>query len=163
MDFASPDTWRWIWLIGALAFAGTELVAPASFFSLPFGIGAAAASLLAFLGVPVPVTFIVFLVVSGLSFAYFWRSGRRTEQTGDAQQGVGATRLVNQYGRVIETIEENGLGAIRIEREEWRAESLTGEAIATGTEVLVTRISGLRLVVVPANRANESTPETSNQ
>lgn len=158
MNFDSPETWRWIWVVAALAFTAGEMFSPGSFFSLPFGVGAAVAAFLAFLGVPVALTFLVFLVVSGLAFGAFWKLGRKMERRDEQQEGVGATRWVGQQARVTEEIEAGGLGTVRIDREEWRAEALTGERIRTGSTVMVTRVSGLRLVVVAVDEPMDEIP-----
>jgi membrane protein implicated in regulation of membrane protease activity len=40
-------------------------------------------------------------------------------------------------------------GLVRVEREEWRAESVDGSAIPAGTAVEVLRVDGTRLIVGP--------------
>lgn len=155
MDLESPDTWRWIWLIGALVFAGCELATAVTFFFLPFAIGALVAAGLSFLGIAVPATWIIFFIVSAISFYGFWKLGRRLERADGEQEGVGATRWVGQEARVLEDITAGGIGLIRLDREEWRAESLTGDAIRKGSTVMVTRVAGTRLVVVPVDEPPE--------
>lgn len=150
MDLNSPEEWRWIWLVMAFVFAGGELAAPASFFFLPFAIGALAAAVLAFAGVSVAITWVVFVVVSGVAFSYLWKLGRRLERLDDEQEGIGATRWVGQEAVVIKDIGPgSSIGRVRLERESWRAESLSGDAIPKGSKVLIARLAGTRLVVVP--------------
>ena len=51
-------------------------------------------------------------------------------------------------------------GLIRLDREEWRAESLMGMPIRAGSTVLVSRVDGTRLVVLPLEEPTElGTPE----
>lgn len=132
-------------------FAVSEMAAAATFFFLPFAVGALVASALCFLGVDVAIAWVVFLIVSIIAFAGFWRLGRKFDQTDVEQEGVGATRWVGQEARVVEDIKANGIGSVRLEREEWRAESLTGVPIRKGSTVVITRIAGTRLVVVPVD------------
>ncbi len=155
MNLDSPDTWRWIWIVGALIFVCCELVTPAVFFFLPFAIGALLASLLSFAGLGVSASWTIFMIVSGIAFASLWKLGRRLERADGEQEGVGATRWVGQEARVLEEIGAGGIGLIRLDREEWRAESLTGDAIRKGSTVVVTRVAGTRLVVVPVEEPPE--------
>lgn len=149
MDLNSPETWRWIWFVMALIFLGGEMVTPATFFFLPFAIGAFVAAGLAVLNVNVTFEWIAFAIVSGVAFAAMWPLGRRLERADEDQEGIGATRWVGQEARVVDEITENGFGTVRLEREVWRAESLTGAPIKTGSTVVVTRLAGTRLIVVP--------------
>ena len=48
-----------------------------------------------------------------------------------------------------------GTGLVRLEREQWRAESVTGADIQPGSEVLVLRVHGTRLVVAPTREGGD--------
>ena len=152
MDLNEPEAWRWIWLAAALGFGLGEMVTPGAFFFLPFAGAAAVAAVLGFMGVPVTVEWIVFVVLAVASFAALWPIGRRLERSGP-QHAVGATRWVGKEGLVVDDIPggPSGTGTIRLERERWRAESLTGVPIVAGSTVLVRRVEGTRLVVVPTS------------
>jgi membrane protein implicated in regulation of membrane protease activity len=150
MDMSSPDIWRWIWLAVAVGATVGELGIAGSFFLAPFAVGAVVASLVAFLGLSVPLEWVVFLVSSIATFAAFRPLARRLDAR-TPHSGVGAMRWVNREGVVVREI-PGGSGApgmIRLDREEWRAESLTGAPIRVGSTVLVSRVDGTRLVVVP--------------
>lgn len=134
-----------------------ELVTPATFFFLPFAIGAGVASLLCFFNLSVGVSWVAFIVVSIVMFAGLWRIGRRLEQSDVEQESVGATRWVGQEALVEADIEANGYGTVRLEREIWRAESLTGTAIKKGSTVVITKLAGTRLIVVPLDEPDELT------
>ncbi|HEX7169140.1 MAG TPA: NfeD family protein [Acidimicrobiales bacterium] len=149
MDFGSPDTWRWIWLVVAVVATVGELGIAGSFFLVPFAIGAIAAAAAAFAGAPVGVEWAVFLVASLVTFAGFRPLARRLDAASSST--VGAQRWVNRQAVVISDIPglPGATGMIRLDREEWRAESLTGQPIRAGSSVLVTRVDGTRLVVLP--------------
>ena len=54
------------------------------------------------------------------------------------------------YGVVLEEIDDvRNTGRVRLEKEEWRAESDTDEVIPEGTRVEVVRLEGTHLIVVP--------------
>ncbi len=139
-----------------------EMLTPASFFFLPFAVGAIVAGVLASFGLSVNIEWIAFVLVSVGSFAALWPLGRRMERSDAAQEGVGATRWVGQEARVVEAISENGYGTVRLEREVWRAESLTGAAIKRGSTVVITRLAGTRLVVVPVDEPLDDLPNPTS-
>lgn len=150
MDFGSGDTWQWIWLVAAVGFALGELAVAGSFFLLPFAVGAAAAAVAGFAGGSATISWLVFVAVSAVALGALVPLRTRLDQrTGHAK--VGAGRWVGREAVVLKAIPggTGSTGLIRLDREEWRAESLTGAAIPEGCTVLVSRVDGTRLVVVP--------------
>jgi membrane protein implicated in regulation of membrane protease activity len=145
-----PEVWRWIWLAAAVTFGLAEVATAGSFFMLPFAIGAVLATLLAFLGVALLWQWLVFLVVSAVLVGALRPLAKRLAHNHPAE-GIGAKRLIGQQGTILAEIPEGttDLGLVRIEREEWRAESLDGTAVATGTPVRIVEQRGTRVVVAP--------------
>jgi membrane protein implicated in regulation of membrane protease activity len=150
MDLGSPELWRWVWVVAVVAFVVGELAVAGSFFLAPFAVGAFVACVAAFVGVPVPAEWALFVGASAATFAAFRPLSRRLESRAP-HAPVGAGRWVSREALVIEDIPggPGGGGRIRLDREEWRAESLTGAPIRAGSTVLVSRVDGTRLVVVP--------------
>ncbi|MGE0878072.1 MAG: NfeD family protein [Acidimicrobiia bacterium] len=146
----SPDTWRWVWLIGAAFFIVAEMFVPASLFFLPFAIGAAVAALLAFAGVNVAVEWLAFVAVSAGTFAAFvpWRRKLDRDLPHD---GIGSRRLIGEIATVLDDVPagHNMSGLVRVGREEWRAESVDGAAISAGRSVKVVEVRGTRVLVHP--------------
>lgn len=143
----NPDNWMWIWLGSAVLFGVGEMAAAGSFFLLPFAVGALASFFAATFGLDLFVQWLLFVVVSGGSFLALRPIARRLD-TEHPVEGIGSRRLIGEPARVIEAISHDG-GMIRIEREEWRAESLDGNPIASGTAVRVVEVRGTRVVVFP--------------
>ncbi len=143
----SPEDWRWIWLIAAAVFAVGEMGSPGSFFLLPFAIGALLAAVLAFLDVSVVVEWIVFLTASVATLIALRSVAHRLNRSvHDA--GVGSRRMLGQSGFVLRDIPGAGeLGLVRVDREEWRAESTDGSAIPSGSMVRVADVQGTRVIV----------------
>jgi len=141
----SSEAWLWFW-IGAAVFLSVAEIFTAGFFMLPFGIGAAAAAVMAFFEAGEVAQLIVFIVVSAVSLFLL----KRFVRIGDAvQHNVGANRFVGKQARVIETIDPTtGVGRVRMETEDWRA-TTDGGTIDAGTEVSVLEVRGTRLVVEP--------------
>ncbi len=139
------EVWRWLWTCSAVVFTLAE-VFTAGFFLLPFAIGAAAAAVLAWLDVHILWQWLVFFAGSAVSFVYLRRFVRRLDD--DEQPRVGANRLIDAHGKIIERVDDDAqTGMVRIGGEEWRASA--AEPIEVDTRVMVTEIDGTRLVVVP--------------
>ena len=149
------EVWRWLWTCSAVVFSLAE-VFTAGFFLLPFAIGAAAAAVLAWVDAHVLLQWLVFFVGSAVSFVYLRRFVRRLDD--DEQPRVGANRLIDAHGKIIERVDDDAMtGMVRIGGEEWRASAT--EPIDVDTRVVVTEIDGTRLVVVPVpqEQATENT------
>lgn len=146
-DDVDNETWRWVWTLLALGMGIGEIFT-AGFFLLPFAIGAAAAAILAWLGVAMLAQWLVFFGVSAIAFAYLRKFiGRQDDQV---QPRIGANRWLDAKGVVLQDIDPHGgYGMVRIDTEEWRAMSEDGTAIVAGTRIIVTDVQGSRLVVTP--------------
>jgi membrane protein implicated in regulation of membrane protease activity len=157
MDLGSPDTWRWIWVGAVVVFTIGEIGVAGSLFFLPFAIGAAAAAAVAFAGGALPLEWFAFVAVSGVATALLWPVGRRLDRNAPNHK-VGANRWVGKEAVVVSAIPAGAgsTGLVRVDREEWRAESLTTAPITSGSTVLVSRVDGTRLVVLPLE---ESLPD----
>ena len=146
------ELWRWIWVIGAAALGVGEMLT-AGLFMLPFAIGAAAAAILAFANVAVPIQIGVFIAGSILSL---WGIKRFAWSNREPIHPVGAKRYVDARGTVIERIDRvAGTGRVRLETEQWRATTVLDEVIEVGTEVRVVDVTGARLVVEPEERSTD--------
>ena len=135
----------WIWMIIAALFVVGEIFT-AGFFLLWFGVGAAVAGVLALLGFSFGWQLAAFAVVSLVLFA----SSRRFAERFSKKQppGIGADRFIGKQGIVLEDIDNaENVGRVRLDKEEWRADSETGTIISTGTQVEVVRLDGAHLVV----------------
>lgn len=140
-----PENFWWIWIIIAALFIVAE-VFTAGFFILWFGIGAAIAGILALLGVSIVWQWVVFVIVSGVLFAISRRFAERF--TRKQPPGIGADRFIGKIGVVLEDINNiENIGRVRIDKDEWRADSETDKVISKGTKVIVTRLDGTHLVV----------------
>lgn len=140
------EIWRWFWTIFAIGFGIGEIFT-AGFFLFPFAVGAAVAAVLAWTGVNVVAQWLVFAGVSTIALVYLRRYATVSDED---QPKVGAYRLTDATGVVLTDIDpESGSGMVRVESEEWRATSQSGEAVPAGTKILVTEIRGSRLIVTP--------------
>jgi membrane protein implicated in regulation of membrane protease activity len=146
----NPENWLWIWLLTAVGFGLGEILVAGSLFLLPFAIGGAVAVGAALLDLNVAVQWVVFLVVSAGSFLALRPLAHRLDRDYPTE-GIGANHLIGARGTLLSPISAHNveLGLVRLERQEWRAESLDGRPIEAGTIVKVAEIRGTRVVVFP--------------
>ena len=159
----SPEDWRWVWIIATAVFAIGELTSPGSFFLLPFAIGALVATVLAFLGVDVLIEWLVFVGVSLAVLVALRPLAHRLNRSVD-DTGIGSRRLLGHTAVVLRDIPAGGdVGLVRVDREEWRAQSTDGSAIPTGTAVRVADVQGTRVIVAAVDQLSTSAPDEIEQ
>lgn len=139
------------WVILAVVVSCAEIIVP-GFFLLPFGLGAGAAAVAGFAGAEFEIQLLVFVVASVAFFAALRPLAKRLNRLSEPE-GVGANRLMNQRGVVLDAMAPNDAGLVRIDREDWRAESADGSALAVGDRVVVVEVRGTRVLVVAESDA----------
>ena len=146
-DTMNADQWQWIW-VGIAVVLGIGELLTAGFFLLPFAVGAAAAAILAFLGVNLGLQLVTFVVISVVFLAVLQRFAR--EEQRDGPEPAGAGRFPGKHAFVLEPVNRvEGTGSVRVDTEQWRATTDGDEEIPVGDEVVVTEVRGTRLVVEP--------------
>ena len=143
-----PESWRWIWLAAAVIFGIGEMATPGAFFLAPFAIGAVVASALAFADVPLAGEWAAFVGISIAALVALRPLARRLDRHGGSD-GIGSRRLIGRQGTVLEAIETGRPGLVRIDSEQWRAESSDRSTVPIGAFVLVTQVEGTRVIVTP--------------
>lgn len=141
-----PEQWRWIWLGAAVLFGIGEMATPGAFFLAPFAVGAGVAAILAFAGVSLVGEWAAFVVISVAAFMAMRPLARRLDRD-HASEGIGSRRLIGRPGVVIEPIGPTTPGLVRIDSEEWRADSVDRAPIAAGEDVRITEVTGTRVIV----------------
>jgi membrane protein implicated in regulation of membrane protease activity len=146
-----PEVWRWIWFVAIVLFGVAELVTPVAFLFLPVAVGAAAAAVGAFLGLDVALEVVLFVLTTAVAYGVLWPIGRRIATESGTSHRTGANRWIGREAVVLDEIPAGtgATGTVRLDRERWRAETATGEPVPVGSTVLVTRVDGTRLVVLP--------------
>lgn len=145
----NPAVWAAIYVAVAAAFGLGELSMAGSFFLLPFAIGAVVAAIVSLLGAPLLVSFPIFLAASFAVFLGFRPLARRLDIGLPDVAGIGANRLVGVTGTVVEPIPEarGEAGMVRVDAEEWKADTPSGQGIDAGATVRVIEVRGTRLLV----------------
>ena len=140
------DAWV-IWLIVAVVFAVAEAI-NLSFYLFPFAIGAAGAAIVGLAGGEAAISWITFVVLTGVSFTVVRPIARRHISM-PTQLRTGTAALIGRTGIVTERIvNDDGLGKVRIEGEVWTARSYDEDhVIEAGTRVHVMEIKGATALV----------------
>jgi membrane protein implicated in regulation of membrane protease activity len=141
------DFLPWVWALLALLFLVIEIFT-LGFFMLCFGLGAGAAAILAFYGYGFTVQMGAFVVVSAL--AVVTARPLALSISGKTANTVGIDRVLHKRGVVIIDIDPIiAKGRVRVDREEWLADSVTGQPIPAGVFVEVLGVEGTHLQVRP--------------
>ena len=141
------DAWRWVWLALTVVGLVGEIAVAGTFFLMPFAIGAAVATVLAFLSLALGLQWLAFVLVSAAAFAATRPLARRLDAV-ESPRGVGAGRLIGSQGMVLSDVDHDS-GLVRIGGEEWRAQSRDRVRVPAGSQVLVVEVVGTRLIVLP--------------
>ncbi|MDD3718750.1 MAG: NfeD family protein [Actinomycetota bacterium] len=140
----SLDPWV-IWLIFAAVFIIAEVFTH-GFFIFWFGVGAGAAAVIAAFDLAPYWQWIVFVVVTLVCVLGSRRFSERISK--ETPYKAGAERLLGKKGVVLVDIDNaETKGLVKVEGEEWRAESADGDTIERGEWIIVESIEGTRLIV----------------
>ena len=141
-----------VWLILAVVLGVAEAVT-ISLISIWFAIGAVAAIIPAYFGVPIWGQILVFLAVSAISFAFTKRFFKDIVKV--KKQPTNSDSLIGTDGIVTAEINNlEGNGKVYISGLTWSAKSQNGETIPEGAVVTARKIEGATLIVEIKNLAD---------
>ena len=143
-----------IWFAAMIVFLIVEASCPIHLVSIWFAAGSLAAAIVGFLGGPLWLQALLFLVVSGGLLAMFWPFVKKFLNPKLVKTNVDA--IVDSMGYVIADIDNMAAtGQVKLNGMEWTARSTTGKPIKAGTLVKVDRIEGVKAFVTPAEVSAE--------
>ncbi len=150
-----PVVWGGIWLAAAATLGIGEMLAAGTFWLAPFAIAAVPAAIVSFIGLPIAVGWIVFLVGSVLAFLGIRPLAKRLDIDVPPIPGIGANRLIGQEATVTEGIPAGAeqTGMIKAGGETWTALSATELGLPVGTAVQIVQVRGTKVMVTPAVEA----------
>lgn len=142
--------WYYIWLIAAIILVIVE-ICTAGFGSICFAFGALGAALTDYLGASLTWQLVVFALISLLAFVFVRPFVIRFLEKKNKDVKTNADALVGRRGTVVEEINaETHSGHVKVDGDEWKAVSETGEVIPEGTEV---EIIARESIIVTVRRA----------
>jgi membrane protein implicated in regulation of membrane protease activity len=131
-----------VWIVAGLILAALEMIVP-GLVIIWFGVAGVITGLLAILVHNPYVQFGVFIALAAVLVVFSQRIARRI--THPEPEPVGANRMQNAIGLVVQDITPPDLGRVKVNGDEWRAEAKT--EIARGTKVRVLGVEGTHLMV----------------
>lgn len=147
-----PVVWGGIWLAVAAVLGVAEMASGSSFWLAPFAVAALPASIVSFLGAPIAVGWLLFLIGSIACFLAMRPLAKRLDLDVPHIPGIGANRLVGHEAVTVEEIPygTDTQGSIKAGGETWNAVTDQDIAIPAGTAVRIIEVRGTRVVVEPA-------------
>lgn len=147
IDFFTSNLWL-IWVIISIVCLILELTS-GDFFLLSFAIGSAVAAIVAGCGASLTWQIILFAIVSTLSLLLVRPALIKKLHKPNRIRLSNAEAMAGQQGRVSERIEEGGYGRVAIDGDDWKARSVDGTAIESGTNVRVIKMESIIAIVKP--------------
>ena len=135
-----------IWFAAMIVFLIVEASCPIHLVSIWFAAGSLTAAIVGFLGGPLWLQALLFLVVSGGLLAMFWPFVKKFLNPKLIKTNVDA--ILGSQGYVTADIDNIAAsGQVKLGSMEWTARSTDGEKIPKGTLVKVERIEGVKAFV----------------
>jgi membrane protein implicated in regulation of membrane protease activity len=131
-----------VWIVAGLILAALEMVIP-GLVIIWFGIAGVVTGILAIFIHNQYIQFSIFIVLSGVMVVLSQRIARRITHAEPEQ--VGANRMTNAIGLVVQDIKPPELGRVKVNGDEWRAQADT--EITRGMKVRVLNVEGTHLQV----------------
>jgi len=139
---------------GAIILFGIVEAATAGLVSIWFVAGALVALVAAFVGAPLWLQIVLFLLVSAAALA-LTRPLLKKITTAKAE-ATNADRVLGEIAKVTETIDnENSVGAVYVDGKTWTARSVDETVIPAGSRVRIESMQGVKLLVTPVEMKME--------
>jgi membrane protein implicated in regulation of membrane protease activity len=115
------------------------------FFLMSIGIGAGVAAVVSYMNFDPITQLLVFVVVTIICLIVSRPFAKKLTQ-GSPKKKATSDRLIGKEGTVLEPIDIESSGMVKIAGENWRA--MANENISVGEKVIVEKIKGVRLKVI---------------
>lgn len=149
IELFTQNLWL-VWLTVSFICLIVEL-SSGDFHFLCFSVGALVSVIVAAIGLPLWAQVLVWAVSSVLCLCFLRPPLVRLLHQGETERKSNADALIGKMGKVIEAIPSGGNGYVKIDGDEWRSVSATGEAIPVGTTVTVVSRNSIILTVTTIN------------
>lgn len=156
IEYLSAHLWT-LWVAIAIVCLIIEL-GSGDFFVTCFAIGALCSMLFSLFGLPLWLQLLVFAVASVCSIRFI-RPSLLKRLHNRQERLSNADALIGRVGRVIEPISADAAGYVKVDGDEWKAVSATGEAFDKGQTV---RIVARESIIVTVERADAGSKQNIN-
>jgi membrane protein implicated in regulation of membrane protease activity len=133
----------WMWVLFGIGLLVVEMVTPGGLFALFFGVGALGTAVVAALGAPAIVQWVLFTAISLVLLATL----RRTLQEKLRSPTTAVDALVGQEVILLGEIPAGGEGQAELRGVPWKARAASATSLPAGQRCRVERIDGLTLWV----------------
>ena len=137
-----------LWFLLAAALIVGEIFTP-TFFLAALAAAAVAAATAGWLGADLWLQVLTFAIGSAICSALARPLAERYLHSGVRSLPTNVAALIGAEARVIESIDPDRMGRVKVRGDDWRAVSEDGNPIAAGARVIVTEVEGTTLHVVP--------------
>lgn len=134
-----------IWIVVCIAALVIEILTPTALVSIWFSVGAIAAAICTMLGLSVTIQVVVCILVS-VAFIFLARPVALRYLRGNIVP-TNADRLIGENAIVLEAIQEDTWGKVKVRGVEWSAVSTNKQPISEGKHVRIDAIEGAKLLV----------------
>jgi len=134
----------WFWAFISIATLVAEVIS-VELVSIWFTLGSFISFILALCGVGETIQFIVFLVVSVLSFICFRPLCKKLLKNSEEKTNVDS--VVGTVHKLVSEISEDKTGKIKINGVSWRVVSKDNQTFAVGEKVKIVEVQGNKFVV----------------
>ena len=142
-----------VWTAAIILFGIVE-AATAGLVSIWFVAGALVALVAAFVGAPLWLQIVLFLLVSAVALALTRPLLKKITTT--TAEATNADRVLGEIAKVTETIDnENSTGAVYVDGKTWTARSVDETVIPAGSRVHIESMQGVKLLVKPVETKME--------
>ena len=139
---------------GAIILFGIIEAATAGLVSIWFVAGALVALVAAFVGAPLWLQIVLFLLVSAAALALTRPMLKKITNANAIP--TNADRVLGEVAKVTEAIDnENSTGAVYVDGKTWTARSLDNSVIPAGSRVQIESMQGVKLLVKPVEKKVE--------
>jgi len=142
-SFGYISAW-WIWVALVIVFAVIE-VCTLGLVTVWFAISALVMVFLSFLKIPLPIQFLIFLIISAVLLVFTRPLAVKKFKIGREKTNVDG--LIGKHALVIKKIGEFEAGQAKVGGQVWTARSENNAEIAEGTKCEILRIEGVQLIV----------------
>ena len=143
IDYIVQHLWT-LWAVLAMGCLVMEM-SSGDFYITCFGIGALCSLVASFVGVPFWAQVIVFALFSVLSIYFLRPHLVKMLDAEGKQRKSNVDAIIGRVGRVTETIKVGDYGRMKLDGDDWKAESDATEDLPIGTKV---RIVGRESIIV---------------
>ncbi|MBC5787859.1 MULTISPECIES: NfeD family protein [Clostridiaceae] len=154
-------TYLIVWGIAFVVFAIIEALTP-QLVSIWFALGSLVAFVAAIFGLPLWLQIVIFILISILALLATRPLAKRL--LNKKIEPTNADRLIGKIGYILEPVDNfKEQGRVQIDGQDWSARSIDGTHLEVGTNVVVRRIEGVKLIVHVAMPEDYENQQPENQ